>query len=53
MDVRIGVIHSLKEIEVELPDDADRDDIRKRVDDAMSDDSRTCLLYTSPSPRDS
>lgn len=44
MDVRIGVIHSLKEIEVELPDDADRDDIRERVDAAMSDDSKTLWL---------
>ena len=25
MDVRIGVIHTVKEIDVELPDDADRD----------------------------
>lgn len=44
MDIRIGVIHSLKEIEVELPEDADRDDIRKRVDEAIGDDSRTLWL---------
>ena len=44
MDIRIGVIHSLKEIEVELPEDADRDDIRKRVDEAIGDDARTLWL---------
>ena len=44
MDVRIGVIHSLKEIEVELPEEADREDIRKRVDEAVSDESKTLWL---------
>jgi hypothetical protein len=45
VDVRIGVIHSLKEIEVELADDTDRDTIRKQVDEALADDSRT-LWFT-------
>lgn len=27
MDVRIGITHTPKEIEVEMPDDADRDDV--------------------------
>ena len=51
MDVRIGVIHSLKEIEVELPDDVDRDDIRKRVDETLGDDSRT-LWFTDKAGRE-
>ena len=44
MDVRIGVIHSLREIEVELADDVDRDGIRKQVDEALADESRTLWL---------
>ena len=32
MDVRIGVTYTPKEIEVELPDDADRDAIMKDVE---------------------
>jgi uncharacterized protein DUF3107 len=44
VDVRIGVIHSLREIEVEMPDDTDRDGIRKQVDEALADDSRTLWL---------
>ena len=27
MDVRIGITHTPKELEVEMPDDADRDDV--------------------------
>ena len=37
MDVRIGVIHTVKEIEVELPADADRDKIKKKIDEALAD----------------
>ena len=44
VDIRIGVIHSLKEIEVELPDDADREDVRRRVDEVMADESKTLWL---------
>lgn len=36
MDVRIGVLHTPKEIEVDLPADADRDEIRGRVEAALS-----------------
>ena len=35
MDVRIGVLHTMKEIEVELPADADRDEIKARIGDAL------------------
>jgi hypothetical protein len=44
VDVRIGVIHTAKEIDLELPGDADRDKIRKAIDTAMSDDSGTLWL---------
>ena len=37
MDVRIGVIHTVKEIDVELPPDADRDKIKKKIEAALSD----------------
>jgi hypothetical protein len=44
VDVRIGVIHTAKEIDLELPGDADRDKIRKAIDTAMSDESGTLWL---------
>lgn len=39
MEVRIGVIHTNKEIEVELPDDADVDKLAKNVEKALEGDS--------------
>lgn len=45
MDIRIGVIHSLKEIEVELAEDIDRDELRTRIDDAIADDGKTVTLW--------
>ncbi|HEY6533605.1 MAG TPA: DUF3107 domain-containing protein [Acidimicrobiales bacterium] len=44
MDVRIGVIHTVKEIDIELPGDADRDKIRKSIDTALSDETATLWL---------
>lgn len=44
MDVRIGVLHTMKEIEVELPADADRDEIKTRIDTALSDETNTLWL---------
>lgn len=35
MDVRIGVVNTVKEIEVELPADADRAEIRERIESAL------------------
>ena len=43
MNVRIGVTYSAKEIEVELPEDAERDSLRARVDEALS--SGTGVLW--------
>ncbi|HUR77797.1 MAG TPA: DUF3107 domain-containing protein [Acidimicrobiales bacterium] len=36
MDVRIGVIYTGKELEVELPDDTDREALSKTIDAAVS-----------------
>jgi hypothetical protein len=36
VDVRIGVIYTGKELEVELPDATDRDEISKLIDAAVS-----------------
>ena len=36
MDVRIGVTYSVKELEVQLEDDADRAEVRSRVESAIS-----------------
>ena len=44
MDVRIGVIHTVKEIAVELPTDTDRDKIKKKIDDALGDDDTILWL---------
>lgn len=38
MDVRIGVIHTAKEIDIELAPDADREKIRAAIEKAMGDD---------------
>ena len=35
MDVRIGVTYSPKEIDVELPDDADRGALRSQIESAV------------------
>lgn len=51
MDVRIGVIHSIKEIEIELPNDIDRDEIKKRIDTALADDD-SVLWLTDKNGRD-
>jgi hypothetical protein len=35
MDIRIGIVQSMKELEVELPEDADRDQVMKEVEAAL------------------
>lgn len=44
MEVRIGVTYSPKEIEVELGDDADRDEVAKLVEEAVAADDRVLWL---------
>jgi len=51
VDVRIGVTNATKEIEIELAPDADREKIRKRIDEALADESRI-LWLTDKTGRD-
>jgi Protein of unknown function (DUF3107) len=51
VDVRIGVTNTVKEIDIELPADADREKIKKRIDEALADDQRV-LWLTDKSGRD-
>lgn len=44
MDVRIGVVHTPKEIDIELPADADREAIRGQIDAALADDDTVLWL---------
>jgi hypothetical protein len=39
MDIRIGIVQSMKEIEVELPEDANRDEVMKEVEAALGGDT--------------
>ena len=39
MDIRIGIVQSMKELEVELPEDAERDKVMKEVETALGSDS--------------
>ena len=44
MVVRIGVTYTAKEIEVDLPDDADADELTKLVEEALADDAGVLWL---------
>lgn len=44
MDVRIGVIQTPKEIEVDLGDDADADSVASRVEQALGSDNGVLWL---------
>jgi hypothetical protein len=44
VDIRIGVIHTMKEIDVELPHDTDPAALRSAVDDALGDGGRVLWL---------
>jgi Protein of unknown function (DUF3107) len=44
VDVRIGVVQSPKEIEVELPEGADADSIAARIEEALSSDNGVLWL---------
>lgn len=45
MDVRIGVLHTMKEIEVELPSDTDRDGLKAQITEVLADDDKTLWLH--------
>ena len=44
MDIRIGIVQSMKELDVELGDDADRDKVMREVEAALG--SETVLWLT-------
>ena len=44
MEVRIGVVYTPKEIEIDMPDDADRDELAREVEAALGADGRVLWL---------
>jgi hypothetical protein len=44
VDVRIGLVHSLRELELELPDDTDGAALRSQVEAALADDDAILWL---------
>jgi hypothetical protein len=44
VDVRIGIVQSMKELDVELPDDADREKVLADIETAMAEDSTILWL---------
>jgi hypothetical protein len=44
VDVRIGVLHTPKEIDIELPSGVDRSEIRATIDAALADESSVLWL---------
>ena len=44
MDVRIGVIHTGKEIDVDLGDEIDRDELVKDVEEVLGDEDKVLWL---------
>jgi hypothetical protein len=44
VDVRIGVQHTPKEIDIELPSGTDRSEVRARIDAALADPSAVLWL---------
>lgn len=44
MDVRIGIVQSMKELDVELPDDADRDKVLADIEEALGEEGRILWL---------
>lgn len=44
MDVRIGIVQSMKELDVELPADADRDQVLAQIEEALGDEGRILWL---------
>jgi hypothetical protein len=42
--VRIGVTYTAKEIEVDLPDDAEGDEVVKQIEEALGDDGNILWL---------
>ena len=44
MDVRIGIVQSMKELDIELPEDADRDKVLADIEAALAEDGTILWL---------
>ncbi len=44
VDVRIGIVQSMKELDIELPDDADRDKVLADIEKALAEDGTILWL---------
>ena len=44
MDVRIGIVQSMKELDIELPDDADRAKVLADIEETMGEEGRMLWL---------
>ena len=44
MDVRIGIVQSMKELDIELPDDADRDKVLAEIEARLADEGKILWL---------
>lgn len=44
VDIRIGIKNSAREIELQLPDETERAEVRQMVEDALSDSDRVLWL---------
>ena len=44
MDVRIGIVQSMKELDIELPDDADRDKVLADIEEALGEEATILWL---------
>jgi len=51
VDVRIGVTYSMREIELELDDQVDRDELKEHIAEALADDGKV-LWMTDKSGRE-
>ena len=50
MDVRIGIIQSTKELDVEVGDDVTREDVLAEIEAALADAERRAVAHGSPRP---
>ena len=44
MDVRIGIVQSMKELDIELPEDADRDKVLADIETALAEEGTILWL---------
>jgi hypothetical protein len=44
VDVRIGIVQSMKELDIELPDDTDRDKVLADIEEALGEEGKILWL---------